>query len=84
MANKRWEEVIEKFAEHERYCLGSDILYREDVVKLLARQHAAMVRKINVLCTANAPDRKTQWGVGYRQDCDDILSALAKQGNGGR
>lgn len=46
MKDKRWEKMVEQFAEKGRFRLWSDILYREDVVKLLRRQHAAMVRAI--------------------------------------
>lgn len=47
----RFARVVEAFAEKERYCIGSDILYREDVVKLLQREHAAVRRKVRAMET---------------------------------
>lgn len=51
------------------------------VVKLLARQHRAMVRKVKRLRKSQKfpPIMQNSW---YQAACDDILAALAKQGGG--
>lgn len=87
---ERWVKMVEKFAEQERYCIGSDILYREDVVKLLARQHRAFVRMVKQEATESVlrirdaeqrrDDRNALIAEGHRQMCAAILAALAKQG----
>lgn len=96
MASKRWEDVIEKFAEKERYCLGSDILYREDVAKLLARQHAAFMRLVRKKLQAKDTRGKTgveihvgldrdvidHFNHGFEYACNDLLAALATHRKG--
>ena len=73
MPSKRWVEMVENFGEKERYCLGSDILYREDVAKLLSRQHAKFVRRVKQLDPLHLGDREYI-------NRDDLLAALQQGG----
>lgn len=85
--SKRWVEMVENFGEKERYCVGSDILYREDVAKLLSRQHASFVRLVKTLprYDENKDYHETQQYLGLFTDgrfikLDDLLAALQQGG----
>ena len=80
MKGERWEKIVEKVAidgwSGDAYAVGV-----QDAVKLLRRQHAAMVRMVKKI-----RDRATvsqfliaSQCTAYREACDDILAALAKE-----
>lgn len=78
-------DKIDLFAEREGYCLGSDILYREDVVKLISREHRAIVRLVKQQRDKLNPTIAVEnWGKGYIEACDDLLAALTRRQKGTR
>ena len=81
----RFVRVVETFAEKERYCIGADILYREDVVKLLHREHRAIVRKVMAhrkFVPHDVPrtEQEEAENRAHRRACDHLLAWLMERG----
>lgn len=89
---ERWVKMVEK-VERPDDC-GVPVVSSSEVVKLLARQHRAMVRMVKKEATESVlrirdaerrgDDRNVLIAEGHRQMCAAILAALAKQGKGSR
>lgn len=71
---QRVEQAVEKFAERERYCVGSDILYREDVVKLILAERRRIRREVVRLKRINCDASPV--GQCYAAAYDDVLNTL--------
>ena len=87
---ERWVKMVADATNKTAY----GYLKPNDVAKLLARQHRAFVGMVKKEATESVlrirdaeqrrDDRNALIAEGHRQMCAGILSALAKQGNGGR
>lgn len=73
MKNARWEEIVEDL-EYEAY--GKRVCESADVLKLLARQHAATVRLVK---RREAGVDNYAFRDGYDTAKHDILAAQATQ-----
>lgn len=59
-------------------------LSKDEAVRLLRKEHAAVVRMVGKHVTELNPTIVNEtWGMGYRQACSDILLALARRAKGG-
>lgn len=90
-ARQRVDQAVEKFAERERYCVGSDILYREDVVKFILAERRRIRREVvkairergdEYMRDADDPRKKNMAAINagrawaFKDMADDILTRL--------
>lgn len=74
---KRWEQQVVKAG-----CYND--VTGPYTVKLLARQHAAVVRMVKKQLAMSMNWTYEGWVPGYRKACEDVLAALATHRKGGR
>ena len=69
----RFEQMVKKASRIA-------FLFDDDVIRLLRRQHARVVRMI--ILNKQKVDHSMRGAVGYNQACNDLLAALAKMKKG--
>jgi len=75
---QRVEQAVEKFARQESYCVGSDILYREDVVKFILAERRRIRREVKKMRDEATVSKfvGSRDAATYRNACDDMLARL--------
>lgn len=74
MKGERWETMVEAtefYSDELRVCRSADVL------KLLARQHRAVVEMVRKRMIT---DVEGDWDKGHNMAITDLLAALTKQG----
>lgn len=82
MASKRWVQQAQEAFEKANIYTGKNDLVMRVTLKLLARQHAAVVRMVKKEIAISKNWAYEGWVPGYRKACEVILAALATHRKG--